>query len=241
MASEQKQTGAFARPALVRDGVYEHLRGAILEGEYLPTERLAEVDLAHKLGVSRTPIREALMRLTQDGLVISEANKGMRVRVLDMAEAQETYRVREEIDGLAAQLAAQCHTPQQGEGLRAALGQLEAAAGSSDYREQTRLDLAFHRAIVAASQNSVLQLLSRDLESRVALIKHQTRTYNAHPVTDAQHARILSAILGGDAQAAGEAARLHVRTFADLMLKDLSSVSAVPSYPRLSITAQENP
>lgn len=230
MTSKQKQTRVFERPALVRDEVYEHLRRSILDGEQLPGERLGEVELGLRLGVSRTPIREALMRLTQDGLVQTEANKGMRVRVLDVGEAQETYRVREELDGLAAELAALAHTPEQARQLQAALRELEAAAGQPgqqssqqrDYRQQTRLDLAFHRTIVEASHNSVLRLLSRDLENRVALIKHQTRTYNAHPQTDAQHSSILQAILQRDAAAARELARLHVRTFAGLMQQDMS-------------------
>ncbi len=221
MTSEAKQTVAFARPVLVRDGVYEHLRLAILDGVYAPAERLGEVELGQKLGVSRTPIREALMRLSQDGLVQPEANKGMRVRTLNIAEAQETYRVRVELDGLAAELAAQHHTPEQARVLQTALRDLEEQAGS-DYRHQTRLDLAFHRCIVSASHNSVLELLCRDLESRVALIKHQTRTYNADPHTSAQHSHILQAILDGDAAQARQAAQLHVRTFMELMLQELS-------------------
>ena len=92
---------SFERPTLVRDGVYEHLRRAVLDGDLAPGEHLGEVELGAQLGVSRTPIREALMRLTQDGLLIAEANKGVRVRTLSAAEARDTYVVREELDGLA--------------------------------------------------------------------------------------------------------------------------------------------
>ncbi|GGK86634.1 GntR family transcriptional regulator [Deinococcus radiotolerans] len=211
---------SFERPTLVRDGVYEHLRRAVLDGDLTPGERLGEVELGAQLGVSRTPIREALMRLTQDGLLIAEANKGVRVRTLSATEARDTYVVREELDGLAAALAAQHHTPTDAAALRAALADLHAAPGS-DYRAQTRLDLAFHRAITHAAHNAALNDLNRDLEQRVALIKHQTRTYNAHPQTDAQHAALLDAILARDHDAARDAARTHVRTFAALVLNDL--------------------
>ena len=212
----------FRRPGLVREGVYQHLRGAVLGGALMPGERLGEAELGELLGVSRTPIREAIMRLTQDGLLVAEANKGARVRTLSAAEARDTYAVREELDGLAAALAAQNATPTDERVLREALRAL-GQAGRTDYREQTRLDLAFHRAITTAAHNAALSDLARDLEQRVALIKHQTRTYNAWPGTAEQHGAILDAVLARDAQAAREAARAHVRTFGELVLRDLEA------------------
>ena len=210
----------FERPSLVRDGVYEHLRRAVLGGEVLPGERLGEVEFGERLGVSRTPIREAMLRLPQDGLLVAEANRGVRVRTVSAQEARDTYAVREELDGLAAALAAEHHRPEDARALRGALAALEAAPGG-DYRTLTRLDLAYHRAVAAAAHNAPLLDLIRDLEQRVALIKHQTRKYNAHPATRAQHAALLEAVLDRDPAAAREAARLHVRTFAPLVLHDL--------------------
>lgn len=211
---------AFQRPTLVRDGVYEHLRRAVLDGEILPGERLGEAELGQKLGVSRTPIREAMMRLTQDGLLVSEANKGVRVRTVTAHEARDTYAVREELDGLAAALAAAHHTPADALALRGALDTLNAAHGQ-DYRTQTLLDLAFHRVITHAAHNATLGDLARDLEQRVSLIKHQTGLYNAHPDTAAQHATILEAVLRRDEAGAREAAWLHVRTFGALVLREM--------------------
>ncbi|RJF73012.1 GntR family transcriptional regulator [Deinococcus cavernae] len=229
----------FERPGLVREGVYQHLRRAVLDGEFLPGARLGEVELGHLLGVSRTPIREAIMRLTQDGLLVAEANKGVRVRTLSAREAQDTYTVREELDGLAAALAAQHHTPDDAGSLESALAQLNAAQ-NTDYREQTRLDLAFHRVIASAAHNAALSDLSRDLEQRIALIKHQTRTYNTHPQTAQQHADILEAVLRRDPVRAREAARVHVRTFARLVIPELEPDAAPrqhPPPPRRATTA----
>ncbi len=220
--SEPPVPAAFARPVLVRDGVYEHLRRAVLDGEIAPGGRIGEVELGERLGVSRTPIREAIMRLTQDGLLVAEANKGVRVRTVTAQEARDTYTVREELDGLAAALAAAAHSPADAGTLRAALDAVNASQ-SQDYRQQTRLDLQFHRAITVAAHNATLSDLARDLEQRVALIKHQTRTYNAHPDTAAQHAAILRAVLDRDAGAAREAARVHVRTFGTLVMQELGA------------------
>ncbi|CAM3544598.1 GntR family transcriptional regulator [Deinococcus frigens] len=218
--SKHSAPAAFARPVLVRDGVYEHLRRAVLDGEIAPGERIGEVELGERLGVSRTPIREAIMRLMQDGLLVGSANRGVRVRTVTAQEARDTYAVREELDGLGAALAAAAHTAADAAALRAALDEVGAARGD-DYRQQTRLDLNFHRAITHAAHNAALGDLARDLEQRVALIKHQTRTYNAHPDTAVQHATILRAVLDRDAAAARKAARLHVRTFGALVLQDL--------------------
>lgn len=230
MTLSEVKPPAFERPTLVREGVYQHLRGAILGGEFLPGERLGEVELGARLGVSRTPVREAMMRLTQDGLIDTEANKGVRVRRLGLPEITETYVVREELDGLAAALAAEHHTASDAAALRSALEQLDQAAPGTDqinnYREQTRLDLAFHRRVVEAAHNAVLLSLSRDLEVRVALIKHQTRTFNAYIHTHDQHAAILEAVLSRDAQAARQAARHHVRTFGALVLAGLAAAPA---------------
>lgn len=206
---------------MVRDGVYQHLRRAVLDGEFSAGERLGEVELGEKLGVSRTPIREAIMRLTQDGLLIAEANKGVRVRTLSAEEARDTYIVREELDGLAAALAATNHTPKDTVNLQAALNALNASQ-TRDYRQQTQLDLAFHRAVTIASHNATLIDLAQDLEQRIALIKHQTQNYNAHPQTDAQHTAILRAVLARNATAAKAAAQKHVRTFAALVLNELN-------------------
>ena len=72
----------FTRPTLIRESVYDHLRNAILNGEFQPAERLGEMELTERLGVSRTPIREAIGRLTQDGLLEGTPGRGVRIRVV---------------------------------------------------------------------------------------------------------------------------------------------------------------
>ncbi|MBB6097066.1 DNA-binding GntR family transcriptional regulator [Deinobacterium chartae] len=214
----------FERPNLIRDEVYQHLRRAVLEGDYLPGTRLGETEIGERFGVSRTPIREALQRLVQEGLLEASANKGVRVRTVTPLEARESYAVREVLDGLAAALAARHHTEADAAQLRAALLALEAAEG--DYREQTRLDLAFHRAVSQAAHNRILAEQLAGLERTVSLIKHLTRTYNAAPETREQHRAILEAVLARDEDAAREQAQQHVRTFAALVSAQLAHTSS---------------
>jgi len=209
----------FERPGLIREEVYTHLRRAVLEGQFEGGAKLSELELSERLEVSRTPIREALHKLAQEGLLEQSANKSVRVRRVSSAEALETYAVREVLDALAARTAALEHTDADADLLEGALNQLEAP--NTDALEQTRLDMAFHRAIARASHNGVLIEGLARLEGALALVKVQTRTYNARLETRPQHRAILEAILKRDTEQAALHASLHVRTFAPLVVAEL--------------------
>ena len=97
----------FQRPSSVREAAYGHLRDSILRGSLLPGTRISEPNLAEQLGISRTPVREALQRLSQEGLVELTPAKGARVRVLSAEEVREVYEARAMLEGEAARLAAE--------------------------------------------------------------------------------------------------------------------------------------
>ena len=105
------QTLGFRRPNQVREAVYRHLKDLLLSGRFSPGERLSEPLLAQELGVSRTPVREALMRLAEEGLVELVPGKGARVRVFAPEEVEEVYGVRALLEGEAAREAALRATP----------------------------------------------------------------------------------------------------------------------------------
>ncbi len=207
----------FARPQLVRNEVYEHLKLEILSGILEPNSKLAEIPLSERLGVSRTPVREAVQRLAQDGLVLIQANKGAKVRGINAQEIEEIYAVREVLDGLAARLAAQHHTAKNLKAMQTALGKLENAP-STAYTEQVAADLEFHNAIAAASGNHTLETTLHSLGQSVARVKLLTRETNQTKVTELSHHAILEAIQNKDPEAAEFAAREHVRVFRQLLL-----------------------
>jgi DNA-binding GntR family transcriptional regulator len=207
----------FARPQLVRNEVYEHLKLEILSGLLEPNSKLAEIPLSERLGVSRTPVREAVQRLAQDGLVLIEANKGAKVRGLSAQEIEEIYAVREVLDGLAAKLAAQHHTAKNLKAMQTALAKLENAPATA-YTEQVAADLEFHNAIAAASGNHTLETTLHSLGQSVARVKLLTRETNQNQVTQVSHHAILEAIANKDPETAEFAAREHVRVFRQLLL-----------------------
>jgi DNA-binding GntR family transcriptional regulator len=207
----------FTRPTLVRNEVYEHLKLEILNGSLEAGARLAEIPLSERLGVSRTPVREAMQRLVQDGLVLLEAGKGAKVRGISSHEIEEIYAVREVLDGLAARLAAQKRKTTDLKAMKAALHDLENAA-ANDFNAQVAADLEFHRAVAEASGNSTLEQTLSSLAQQVARVKLLTREYNQNAATKAAHNSIFAAIEAKDPETAEKSARDHVRDFRALLL-----------------------
>ena len=171
------QTLGFRRPNQVREAVYRHLKDLLLSGRFSPGERLSEPLLAQELGVSRTPVREALMRLAEEGLVELVPGKGARVRVFAPEEVEEVYGVRALLEGEAAREAALRATPWELAELERLLQAIDEAL-REDYPEHMRAlptlsqDEATrreHRAILEA-------LLHRDPEgARRAVEAHVFR------------------------------------------------------------------
>ena len=201
----------FQRPQTVAEGVYQHLRRELLTGRLEPGQWLREQELAEALDVSRTPVREAIRQLAQEGLLQIEANRGVRVRGLSLEEAVATYEVRNRLESMAAGLAARNVTDEA----RAELSQhLEAmnAVDPEDQAEHIRTDNEFHALVARLSSNPVLEELVEKLSERVMRVKILTRDVNVSAEARAQHTRIVEAISRGDEEAAAEAMSRHVRT-----------------------------
>ena len=123
-ATQRSPVTPLKRTRLV-DEAARALRDAILNGELSSGTRLRQVQLATQLGISRTPLREALMKLEQEGLIELLPRGGLRVALLNLDEAVELYDVREVLDGLAARLAAQRITEQGLRDLKRHLSQMK--------------------------------------------------------------------------------------------------------------------
>jgi GntR family transcriptional regulator, rspAB operon transcriptional repressor len=206
------------RSFLVRSFVYQSLKQDILTGVLPCGEKLREVALAERLKVSRTPVREALEQLAEDGLVQIASHKSAQVRALELSEIKHIYEVREHLEGLAARLAATQGNKTDLAAMHLALSRLEQAA-PEDYLAQVQADNAFHGAIVAASGNKVLTKTLKDLELSVARVKWLTRTHNQDATTKAAHWAIVHAIETKQPEAAEIVARAHIKAFADSLTR----------------------
>ena len=119
----------------LKDLVYLELKHKILTGEIVSQTRLMEIDLSEKMNVSRTPIREAIKRLADDGLVKVEPRRGAYVANISIKDMLDVFEVREDMEGFVAKLAAQRITEEEKEELRAIAGEYEAAIEKADDKE----------------------------------------------------------------------------------------------------------
>lgn len=201
----------FQRPQTVAEGVYQHLRRELLTGRLEPGQWLREQELAEALQVSRTPVREAIRQLAQEGLLQIEANRGVRVRGLSLEEAIATYEVRDRLESMAAGLAARNADDDARAELQRQLSAME-AVDPEDQAEHIRTDDEFHALVARLAGNPVLEELVEKLSERVMRVKILTRDVNVSAEARAQHARIVEAIGRGDEDAAARAMSEHVRT-----------------------------
>lgn len=208
--------------AASRTRPYEAIRAAIRSGEFAPNQPLTETALAEWCGVSRTPVREALTRLQNEGL-IERTPRGPVVRVRTIEEIFNIYEVRIALEAMAARSAAERHTARDIVVLRASLERYEA---STDEQPADRVLAArsFHEAVWRAARNDTLFETLARLDSLVprypnAAIRSAATLKRNHR----QHREILAAIQAGDGARAAEAATVHYTESRDIRLKDWSS------------------
>lgn len=204
---------SILRPQLVRELVYDHLHHEILTGALVPGHWLKEQDVAERLGVSRTPIREAVMRLAQEGLLEAFPNYGVRVRTLTAKDGLDAYAVREVLEGMAARLCAERRDPDVARRIFEALVIMEEAARNGDHSAQIKADTGFHTTIAECSDNVMLVEALRALGGKVTQIKVVTRDQNSTELSFAQHRAIHEAIEEHQPDAAEAAMRMHIQTF----------------------------
>jgi DNA-binding GntR family transcriptional regulator len=206
---------SIARTVL-REQVKDVLLHRIVTGELKPGERLVETRIAHELGTSQAPVREALRDLELLRLVESEPFKGTRVREFGDEELVEVYPVRAALEEVAARAAAR-NLAGDVSALEAEVEAMRVAARRNDVQSLVEHDIAFHRLIVEAADMEILTQCWKLLgvEGRITLTLYQTYV---EPEEAAElHCPILDAIRSGNATAAGRAARKHVEYFARLV------------------------
>ncbi|MDI9500680.1 MAG: GntR family transcriptional regulator [Acetivibrionales bacterium] len=200
--------------------VYNRIRNDILNGVYEPGESLVELKLSEELGVSRTPVREALRQLELEGLVQSVPNKGATVRGVTEQDIQDIYTIRMLIEGLAARWAAEKITPEELEELKEAVDLEEFYTTKSNYGNLLRFDTRFHDIIFKASKSKPLMYT---LSTFHRYVQKARRVSMSSPERAAEvlqeHKAILQAIIDRDADRAEKLMTEHVRNASLNLLK----------------------
>jgi DNA-binding GntR family transcriptional regulator len=181
----------------------------ILSGEYQPGERIVELRLAKELGLSQSPVREALRDLAAVGIVTIHPRRGARVRLPTAKELTDVSVVRSELDALAARLAVETMSAETLQELHGLLGEMTAAAQASDFRKLASADAQFHATIATASGNSAVTRVFDQLEPFArTFITFSLPNVDVSSIL-AEHTEIMNALEDRDAERAGAAARDH--------------------------------
>jgi DNA-binding GntR family transcriptional regulator len=195
-----------------RDQVLERLRAAILRGDLRPGERIVELRLGRELGVSQTPVREALSALAREGLVVKRDHRGTFVSTLDRRELLEALSLRALLEGYCARLACKRLSEADLAALRTTVDEMRAAARNGDLAGVTEVDFRFHTAIYELSGHRLLGEVLASLQQRMRLALAMADAVHAPDLASIaeSHIPVLTALSSGDPDEADEAAREHV-------------------------------
>ena len=195
----------------LRDVVFNTLRRSILTGELKPGERLMEIHLADKLGVSRTPIREAIRKLELEGLVTMIPRRGAEVAQITEKHLRDVLEVRRALDALAVELACERITDAELESLKDACDNFEKETKQGNANRLARADVAFHDIILNASGNERLVQMISNLSQqmyryRLEYVKDET----SYERLIAEHVAIYEAIRDRNGRSGAEAIKNHI-------------------------------
>lgn len=195
----------------LRDVVFNTLRQAILRGELKPGERLMEIQLANKLGVSRTPIREAIRKLELEGLVLMIPRRGAEVAQITEKSLRDVLEVRRALEELAVQLACLRMTAEGMEHLKKAAEDFESVLGDEDITVVAEADVAFHDVIYLATDNErLISLLNNFREQMYRYRVEYLKKKEFHTKLLKEHQEIIHAIEHGECDRATEVTSRHI-------------------------------
>ena len=212
----------------VVDYAINELREAIRSGKIEPGERLVVRNIAKMLCISSGPVREAIRRLTGEGLVEIVPHKGASVRKVSAADVGDIFELREAVEGLAARLAARRMTAEQKQQLVSTLAELDRHYLNKDTDGYLLSNLAFHRLIYESAQNERLQTMAQQLVLPIYQFRlpHRMRG-SGRPASQLEHHAIAATLLTGDEDAAAAAMQNHIRSSGANLRATLEQIEAL--------------
>lgn len=207
----------------LRDVVFNTLRKAILKGELKPGERLMEIALAQRLGVSRTPVREAMRKLELEGLVVMIPRRGAQVANITEKDLNDVLEVRIALENLSIQKACSCMTEEELEKLKEAALKFESMTENGNLVRLAEADVEFHEVIYQSSDNRRLNQVLNNLREqiyryRVEYLKDET----TRKTLVKEHEEIYEAIRARDVKKAQEIAYRHIENQREAIMRSIS-------------------
>jgi DNA-binding GntR family transcriptional regulator len=209
--------------------VYNQIKHLILCNEIMPGQKLYHQQLSERLGVSRTPVREALTRLVQEGYVSFLPKRGFTCKEIRLQEAEELYELREALEAFAVEKAIENLDDETLEQLRAKMNSYGRDVNNRFTRERLVFDQDVHLAIVELSGNETLQNMLRHIFERIVLKRRTDSIYDPSRGTTAhhEHLRLLAAMEQRDTAAAVAIVRSHIQAGKQNVIADLRQRQAI--------------
>ncbi|MBR0456360.1 MAG: GntR family transcriptional regulator [Firmicutes bacterium] len=205
----------------LREMVYEELKMQILKGSIIPGTRMMEVELAEEMGVSRTPIREAIRKLEKEGLVTIEPRRGAYASMISTEDMVEILEVRQDLEGLAAYFAANRMSDEQMAELKEVSNNYNEAVKRGKMEDMIKYDTRFHHIIVESCRNKILVQMIEQLQELVLRFRYiYYDNFRRAENMPEEHEAIVAAISEGDADKARAAADIHIDRLKELVMKE---------------------
>lgn len=227
---------AVKKRDVLRRTTYEAMKAMIVTGQLAPGARILEEELAAKLKVSRTPIREAVNKLERDGLVAQHATQGYAVKEFDVTMFRESFEVRELLEGQATELATAHLTTGDKKKLNLMIDECERLANLADRTQRDKfqelhIGMEIHRTIAALSGNETLSsMLNSILDKCQHYVWMELIWLDDWKEAREEHAAIVAAMCAGDAKLAGDIARRHIRESRNAILELLQAKSDLQNF-----------
>lgn len=203
----------------LRELVFESLREAIISGALPPSERLMEIQLAEEMGVSRTPVREAIRKLELEGLVVMIPRKGAYVAGMSIKDIVDVFEIRGALEGLAAELAAERATDEELETMERYLVKISEEIESGDLSKVVETDTDFHTFIYKASRNARLSQIINNLREQIQRFRTTSLSFPGRmKIALEEHRKIVEAVSSRDGELARKLAQEHIENAENTMM-----------------------
>lgn len=204
----------------LRELVFESLREAIIQGKLGPGERLMEIQLAEEMGVSRTPVREAIRKLELEGLVVMIPRKGAYVAGLSLKDIADVFEIRRALEGLAAELASERATDEELEQMERYLVKISEEIEVGDVDKVVETDTGFHSLLYKASRNERLTQIISNLREQIQRSRTTSLSYPGRmKIAVEEHRKIVEAVSARDGELARKLAHEHIENAENTLMR----------------------
>jgi GntR family transcriptional regulator, rspAB operon transcriptional repressor len=204
---------------------YKYVKNQILNLEYKPSQNVTDVEIAEKLDISRTPVREAMVRLEQEGLLVSEHRRGWKVYAMTLEDIEDIFEIKITLEPMMVKKAAHCKNAEMKSSLKTTFEQMKAAAKDEDFPAWQEADLMFHHIIFNMCSNKKARNIIENLNNQWYRLKPGIATLEGRlDRSISEHEAIVSGILSGDGEQAEQEMRNHLTNVRDELSRVLAFV-----------------